>query len=114
MGVWGALARLQSTNWKEARTVLEGLRKEIGTGRLRGCVVFYIMDNLVSYYVINDGTSRKPSLHKLAREIKDLAFELGCHLEVVHASGTLVIEPYRDMCLIKLSSVRPNPVVYCC
>ena len=96
MGVWGAKAKLHTSNWKEARTVMEALRQEATLGRVQDCVVFYVTDNLVSYYVINSGSSREPSLHQLAREIKELAFELGCHLEVVHAPGTLMIEQGTD------------------
>jgi hypothetical protein len=32
MGVWGARARPQTSNWKEAGMVLESLRKEVHTG----------------------------------------------------------------------------------
>ena len=53
-------------------------------------------DNLVSYYVINGGCSRVPTLHELVMEIKALEIELGFHLEVVHVPGTLMIEQGTD------------------
>ena len=96
MGVWGARAKPQSSNWKEARTVLESLRQEKGTCRLMDKVVFYFTDNLVSYYVINGGSSRSPGLHQLVLEIKELTAELGCYLEVVHVPGTLMIDQGTD------------------
>jgi hypothetical protein len=91
MGVWGARSKPRTSNWKEARTVLESLLQERGTDRLRGRMVFYMTDNLVSYYVINSGSSRTPGLLQLALEIKELCLELGCQVEVVHVPGTVMI-----------------------
>ena len=91
MGVWGAKAKPRSSNWKEARTVLEALLQEKERGRLVDKVVFYFTDNLVSYYIINGGSSRSPGLHQLVLEIKELAAELECYLEVVHVPGTMMI-----------------------
>jgi hypothetical protein len=54
-------------------------------------MVFYMTDNLVSYYVINSGSSRTPGLLQLAMEIKELCLELGCQVEVVHVPGTIMI-----------------------
>jgi hypothetical protein len=96
MGVWGARAKPQTSNWKEARTVLESLRKEVHTGRLEGRMVFYFTDNLVSYYVINKGSSTSPGLHDLAMEIKELCVQLKCQLEVVHVPGTIMISQGTD------------------
>lgn len=91
MGVWGARAKPRTSNWKEARTVLESLLQERDTDRLRGRMVFYMTDNLVSYYIINQGSSRTPGLHQLALEIKELCLQLGCQVEVVHVPGTIMI-----------------------
>jgi hypothetical protein len=91
MGVWGARSKPRTSNWKEARTVLESLLQEGGTDRLWGCMVFYMTDNLVSYYVINSGSSCTPGLLQLALEIKELCLKLGCQVEVVHMPGTVMI-----------------------
>jgi hypothetical protein len=58
--------------------------------------VFFMTDNLVSYYIINGGSSRVLSLHELVMEIKALELELGFHLEVVHVPGTLMIDQGTD------------------
>ena len=71
--------------------MLESLLQEKGKDRLVDKVVFYFTDNLVSYYIINGGSSRSPGLHQLVLEIKEAAAELGCYLEVVHVPGTLMI-----------------------
>lgn len=91
MGVWGAKSKARTSNWKEARTILESLLQEQNTDRLRGRMVFYMTDNLVSYYIINSGTSRTPGLLQLALQIKELCLELGCQIEVVHVPGTIMI-----------------------
>jgi hypothetical protein len=96
MGVWGARAKTNTSNWKEARTILESLRQERDTGRLRGRLVFFMTDNLVSYYIVNRGSSRSPALHKLVWEIKEACTELGCQLEVVHVPGRLMIDQGTD------------------
>jgi hypothetical protein len=80
MGVWGARAKPRTSNWKEARTVLESLLQEKDTGRLQGRMVFYMTDNLVSYYIINQGSSRSPGLQQLVSEIKELCLQLEWHL----------------------------------
>ena len=95
MGVWTAKSRPHTSNWKEARTVLESLLQE-EAGRLVDKVVFYITDNLVSYYIINGGSSKSPELHRLVQEIKEAAAQHQCHLEVVHVPGTLMITQGTD------------------
>jgi len=92
MGVWQPKAMPMTSNWKEAMTVLQSLRQERDTDRLRHGTVFYITDNLVSCYVLNSGSSRSPRLHEVIEEIKTLTMELGCRLEIVHAPGTLMIK----------------------
>jgi hypothetical protein len=96
MGVWGARAKSQTSNWKEARTILESLLQERLTGRLQGRLVFFMTDNLVSYYIVNQGSSRSASLHALVMEIKEICEALGCMLEVVHVPGRLMIDQGTD------------------
>jgi hypothetical protein len=96
MGVWGARAKPQTSNWKEARTILESLLQERSTGRLQGRFVFYMTDNLVSYYIVNQGSSRSERLHQLVMEIKEICQDLQCQLEVVHVPGRLMIDQGTD------------------
>ena len=91
MGVWGARSKTNTSNWKELRTIQEALEQEVGKDRVRHHTVFYFPDNLVSYYVIQGGSSRTPALQKLVLRIKELEQELGCHFEVVHVPGTMMI-----------------------
>jgi hypothetical protein len=46
---------------------------------------------MVSYYVVQNGSSSSPELHKLIREIKAYEVKLGCRLEAIHVPGDLMI-----------------------
>jgi hypothetical protein len=59
---------------------------------LKGGTLFYFTDNLVSYYVVHNGSSTSRELHKLIRRIKILEIKLDCHVEPVHVPGKLMIE----------------------
>ena len=97
MGIWRVNSRPNSSNWKELKTIQRALQHERAhPQRVRGSTVFYFTDNLVSYYVVNNGNSRAPKLHHLVLEIKELERELGCYLEVVHVPGTMMISQGAD------------------
>jgi hypothetical protein len=53
--------------------------------------VFYFTDNIVTYFVMQNGSSSSPELHKLVRAAKLLELQLGCRIEVVHIPGRLMI-----------------------
>jgi hypothetical protein len=53
-------------------------------------------DNLVSYYIVNQGSSWSEALHALVMEIKAICETLSCVLEVVHVPGRLMIEQGTD------------------
>jgi hypothetical protein len=53
--------------------------------------VFYSTDNIVTYFVMQNGSSSSPKLHKLVRAAKLLELRLGCRIEVVHVPGCLMI-----------------------
>jgi hypothetical protein len=63
---------------------------------LKGGALFYFTDNLVSYYVVHNGNSTSPELHKLIRRIKILEIKLDCRVEPVHVPGKLMIEQCTD------------------
>ena len=91
MGTWAPHIGSFSSNWKELRTLLEMLKREQGQDRLRHGIMFYFTDNLVTYYIVQGGSSTSPELHKLIREIKRLENVLQCQVEVVHVPGRLMI-----------------------
>lgn len=96
MGTWSPHVGSFSSNWKELRTLLEMLRREQGKKRLRHGILFYFTDNLVTYYIVQGGSSSSPELHKLIRMIKQLENHLECQVEVVHVPGKLMIRQGAD------------------
>jgi hypothetical protein len=65
--------------------------RQVGLSGLQGTTLFYFTDNMVSYYVIHNGSSTSPALHDLIRRIKILEVQLGCRLEAVHVPGKTMI-----------------------
>jgi hypothetical protein len=58
---------------------------------MKGGTVFYFTDNIVTYFVMQNGSSSSTELHKLVRAAKLLELQLGCRIEVVHVPGRLMI-----------------------
>jgi hypothetical protein len=68
MGTWARQVHSFSSNWKELRTLVHTLERELGgQGRLLGATLFYFTDNLVTYYIVSGGSSSSPELQKLLR-----------------------------------------------
>jgi hypothetical protein len=95
MGSWTPRIAVFSSNWRELRTLGLTLEQLLDDPQLRKATedttVFYFTDNLVTYYVVNGGCSRTPSLHELVRAVKLAAQKLGIRLEVIHVPGTAMI-----------------------
>jgi hypothetical protein len=93
MGTWVPDVQHHNSNWRELRTLLWTLELLYAKNpkRYGGATLFYFTDNLVSYYVVQNGSSSSPALHDLVRQIKILEMKLGCRLEVVHVPGRLMI-----------------------
>ena len=96
MGTWAPHVQHQSSNWRELRTLLRTLERERERGRVQDTTLFYFTDNLVTYFIVQGGSSTSPELHRLIRRIQILAIELGCRLEVIHVPGTLMIAQGAD------------------
>eukprot|EP00957_Ditylum_brightwellii_P180809 13774535-Ditylum_brightwellii.AAC.1 len=65
MGLWNSNAALLHSNWKELYTLIQTLEREQSLGCLVGHCVLYFTDNMVTYHVVQQGTSKAESLHKL-------------------------------------------------
>jgi hypothetical protein len=64
--------------------------------KLRGRMVFYFIDNEVTYNICKKGSSKTLSLHLLVQQLKALELALGCRLEVIHVPGTTMITQGTD------------------
>jgi hypothetical protein len=93
-GVWPRHLQLNSSNWRELRTILYSLQRahakqqETGTRALDGTVLYVYTDNSTSASVINRGTSTSPELLRLVRGIRELESLLGCHVVAVWMPGS--------------------------
>jgi hypothetical protein len=99
MGTWSLGVVHHDSNWKELRTLLwtaERMARGTDAGLLRGSTLFYFTDNMVSYYVVQNGSSANPALHELIRRIKMWEVELGCRIEAIHVPGVAMIDQGTD------------------
>ena len=93
-GVWPQRLQLNSSNWRELRTIHHSLqlavREQRATGRrkLDGACLYVYTDNAVSASVINRGTSSSPSLLSLVKGIREYEAILGCHVVAVWMPGS--------------------------
>jgi hypothetical protein len=66
MGTWETHVRHYDCNWRELRTLLHTMERKVAQGEgSRGSTLFYFTDNMVTYYIVHNGSSRSPELHKL-------------------------------------------------
>jgi len=98
MGCWDKQVNSFYSNWCKLKTLELMLRLELERSdtRSRDTTLFYFMDNLITYYIVNGGSARNPDLQALIYSIKDLEQSLGCMLEVVHIPGTSIIDQGSD------------------
>jgi hypothetical protein len=97
MGTWNPRVHHFTSNWKELRTLLWTVERLVANDReLQGVTLFYFTDNMTTYYIVQNGSSKSIELHKLIRKIKLYEVLLGCRIEVIHVPGTLMIEEGTD------------------
>ena len=98
MGVWKGHVHKFDSNWRELRTLLYSLEFLISKypERLINTTLFYFTDNLVSYYVVHNGSSTSMRLHDLIYKIKMLEIIHQFRLEAIHVPGTLMIRQGAD------------------
>jgi hypothetical protein len=91
-------SKRQTINCKELHTILETLQFEANqkVNRVRGRLVYFFSDNLVTYDVLRKGLSKSIALQKLVLYIKALEIELGCGLKVIHIPGMVMIHQGTD------------------
>ena len=97
-GKWMPCIHHYSSNWKELNTLrltLETMLQEPSVG-IRGCTLFYFTDNSTTYWIAGNGCSKNPKLHLTLEQIRYLEVQLGCHLNVIHVPGLLMIQEGTD------------------
>ena len=87
-----------SSNSKELSTLkvtLECLLAE-DPDSICNTTVFYFTDNSAVYWIASSGSSASEPLHALIESIRIYELRLGCHLQVVHVPGLLMIRQGTD------------------
>ena len=101
-GVWPRHLQLNSSNWRECRTILYSLQKALqqqdstGVRALDGAVLYVFTDNAVSASVINRGTSTSTALMRLVRGIRRFESLLGCQVVAVWTPGSEIVRQGTD------------------
>jgi hypothetical protein len=97
-GQWSPIVYWFSSNWKELTTLLltlEHIARE-GPGKVQGATVFYFTDNSTTYWILQKGSLRYPSLHEQIEKSRTLETRLGCLLTVIHVPGKVMIQEGTD------------------
>lgn len=97
-GKWSPFVYQFSSNWKELATLrltLDRLLEE-DPHSVKGTTVFYFTDNSTVYWIAASGSSASPRLHALIEDIRLLEMKLGCHLQVIHVPGLVMIQQGTD------------------
>jgi hypothetical protein len=97
-GKWSPCVHHYSSNWKELYTLKLSLEmiREKRDDQIQGSTLFYFTDNSTAYWICNKGSSRNPTLHRLLEDIRSLEVQVGCHLEVIHVPGLIMIQEGTD------------------
>ena len=95
-GQWSNIADGQSSNWRETRNLLEGLKAAAAKHSLSGVEVFIFTDNTTAEAAFWKGTSKSKKLSDIILEMRLLEMTTDIVLHVVHVSGTRMIQQGTD------------------
>jgi hypothetical protein len=95
-GFWCTEESERSSNHREFRNLLEGLKFEAASGGLAGCEVWIFTDNQVSENVYYKGTSIEEELFELNIELKETEIKHNFQCRIVHIAGTRMIQEGTD------------------
>ena len=91
-GIWGEEGDSSSSNYRELRNLIETLERLGELGELIGREVFLFTNNSVSESIAAEGSSLSPNLYDLVVRFYQLEMKYLCKLEVVHVTGTRMID----------------------
>ena len=76
MGCWKYTVHSFSSNWKESKTFHMTLKRSNKTATVKDIMSFHFTDNIVSYYILQLGSSKVPELQKIVLESKQLKLSM--------------------------------------
>jgi len=88
IGIWNYASKDKSSNFREFRNVVEGIRKEGERGKLKGCFLFFATDNSTVETALYSGTSTSELLLECVIEFRQLEMKYEFRSFVTHVAGT--------------------------
>lgn len=90
-GQWNAQVDDLSSNWREARNLLDSLRRAVEDHKLRGLELYIFTDNTTAEATFWKGWSQDKLLSGIVLEMRKLEMEHDLLLHIIHVSGTRMI-----------------------
>lgn len=91
-GFWCTEASEQSSNWRELRNLVNGVKVESRAGRLVGCELWLGTDNKVAADCWHKGSSDSQTLFDLVLELKLESLHGNFVVKLFHMAGTRMIQ----------------------
>ena len=98
IGLWSPEEEEESSNYKELKNLMDTVRKEAASGRLKDCELFIFTDNLTAESCFYRGNSKSVHLHRLVLELRVVEMTYGMTIHVVHVLGRMMIAQGTDRC----------------
>ena len=98
VGLWSPEEEEESSNYKELKNLVDTIREEAFSGRLKECEMFVFTDNSTAESCFYRGNSKSVHLHRLVLELRVLEMTFGMTVHVVHISGRRMIAQGTDGC----------------
>lgn len=117
LGIWSALEKKESSNYKELNNLVESTEHEVESGRLRNCEFFLFTDNSTAESCYYRGSSSSKLLHALVLRLRMLEMKYGLLIHVIHVSGKRMIAQGTDGCsrgsLLEGGDGRRGHAIFC-
>ena len=91
-GYWLRTTEDSSSNWREMRTCVDKIRRDVETNRLEGREVFFVTDNSTLERAFYKGYSSSPALYEMVEDLRALSIQGSFILRIVHVAGTRMID----------------------
>lgn len=98
VGLWSAVEREESSNYKELCNLVETAEAEAMAGRLRDSEFFLFTDNSTAESCFYRGSSKSKKLHGLVIRLRLLEIKFNVIVHLIHVSGERMIAQGTDGC----------------
>ena len=95
-GQWNEEVEGKSSNYRETKNLLQGLKRATRDHGLHGLEIFIFTDNTTAEATFWKGSSKNKDLSDLVLEMRKLEMENDLILHVIHVSGTRMIQQGTD------------------